>query len=117
MYSARCIVTVSVGRTVSRAVLVRPPKAAEIVTDFVVFPGLVVIVKLALVTPAATVTLGATLATAASLLESVTMVPPVTAALLSVTVPCVEAPPVTLVGFNVSEESVVVGAGVGVGVG
>src|SRR5256886_13409100 len=59
-----------------------------------------------------TVTLEGTLA-AALLLESVTCAPPAGAGPLSVTVPvddCV--PPVTLVGFNVSEETVGRGGGI-----
>jgi len=67
-------------------------------------------VKVAPVLPAGTVTLERTLA-APLLLESVTCAPPVGASPLSVTVPvddCV--PPVTLVGFNVSEETAKGGA-------
>src|SRR5438477_11200064 len=67
--------------------------------------ALVLIVKVAVVLAAGTVTAEGTLA-AALLLESVTCAPPAGAAPLSVTVPvddCV--PPVTLVGFKVSEET------------
>src|SRR5205814_2267987 len=74
--------------------------------------ALVLIVKSALLLPAGTVTLEGTLA-AALLLESATCAPPAGAGPLSVTVPvddCV--PPVTLVGFNVSEETVGRGGGV-----
>src|SRR5256714_3094942 len=74
--------------------------------------ALVLIVKVAVVLAAGTVTLEGTLA-AALLLESVTCAPPAGAGPLSVTVPvddCV--PPVTLVGFNVSEETVGRGGGV-----
>ena len=69
-------------------------------------------VKVALLLPAGTVTLEGTLA-AALLLESITCAPPAGAGPLNVTVPvddCV--PPVTLVGFNVSEETVGRGGGV-----
>src|SRR5437762_13519492 len=62
-------------------------------------------VKVTLLLPAGTVTLEGTLA-AALPLESATCAPPAGAGPLSVTVPvddCV--PPVTLVGFNVSEET------------
>src|SRR5207249_2219158 len=74
--------------------------------------AVVVIVKVAEVLAAGTVTLEGTLA-AALLLESATCAPPAGAGPLSVTVPvddCV--PPVTLVGFNVSEETVGRGGGV-----
>jgi hypothetical protein len=75
----------------------------------------VLTVKLVLLAPATTVTLAGTLAAAVLLLVSVTTAPPDGAAPLSVTVPvefCV--PPTTLVGFNVSEESVAAGGGTGV---
>lgn len=67
--------------------------------------GLVLTVKVVLVLPAGTVTLAGTPA-AALLLESVTSAPAVGAGPLSVTV-AVEVcePPVTLVGFNASEEA------------
>src|SRR5438132_5299857 len=74
--------------------------------------AVVLIVKVAVVLAAGTVTLEGTLA-AALLLESATCAPPAGAGPLSVTVPvddCV--PPVTLVGFNVSEETVRGGAGI-----
>jgi hypothetical protein len=67
-YSARCTVTISVGRIVSKADLVTPPKVALIVTDFIAVTRLVEKVKLALVVPVATVMVGATLAIVASLL-------------------------------------------------
>ena len=96
------------GLTVSVAVFVSPAYVAEMLTVVETLTGVVVTLKLALVAPAATVTLDGTLATAPLLLASITTAPPPGAALLRVTVPCKEAPPVTLVGFNVSEESVVV---------
>ena len=73
--------------------------------------ALVLIVKVALLLPAGTVTLEGTLA-APLLLESVTCAPPAGAAPLSVTVPVEDCtPPTTLVGFNVSEETVGRGGG------
>jgi hypothetical protein len=67
---------------------------------------LVLTVNVALLAPAVTVTLEGTLA-APLLLESITCAPPLRAGPLSVTVPVEDcAPPVTLVGFSVSEERV-----------
>jgi hypothetical protein len=64
--------------------------------------ALVLTVNVALLAPAVTVTLEGTLA-APLLLESITCAPPVGAGPLSVTVPVEGDPPVTLVGFSVSE--------------
>src|SRR5205814_836384 len=67
-------------------------------------------VKVTLLLPAGTVTLEGTLA-ATLLLESVTCAPPAGAGPLSVTVPVDDCiPPVTLVGFNVIEETATGGA-------
>src|SRR5260221_93924 len=66
--------------------------------------ALVATVNVALVAPAATVTLEGVLATVVLLLESATAAPPAGAAAVKVTVPVDEFPPVTLVGFRVSEE-------------
>ena len=69
----------------------------------------VLTVKLALVAPAGMVTVAGALA-ALLLLESATCAPPDGAAALRVTVPVDDcAPPVTLVGFKVSEETVMGG--------
>src|SRR5437867_10561999 len=69
--------------------------------------GLVLTVKVALVAPAGTVTLEGTVAAPVLLLESRTWAPPAGAGPLSVTVPVEDcAPPTTLVGFSVSEETV-----------
>jgi hypothetical protein len=70
--------------------------------------------NVALVDPAGTVTLEGTLAALLSLAR-VICAPPVGAGPLKVTVPVDDAPPATLVGFRVTEERVVVGVGVGVG--
>src|SRR6266566_1124309 len=74
----------------------------------------VVTVKAALVTPAGMVTLAGTVATVASLLERETMAPPVGAGPLSVTLPMEGDPPLTLVGFSVSEVRVGPDGGCGV---
>jgi hypothetical protein len=66
--------------------------------------AVVLTVNVALVAPAAIVTVEGTLATVVLLLESATCAPPVGAGPLSVTVPVEEFPPVTLAGFNESEE-------------
>jgi len=85
---------------------------AEIVAEVDMRTIDVFTVKVALVLPAGTVTLEGTLA-AALLLESVTCAPPAGAAPLSVTVPVDDCtPPTTLVGFNVSEETVGRGGGI-----
>src|SRR5437763_16022006 len=69
-------------------------------------------VKVTLLLPAGTVTLEGTLA-APLLLESTTCAPPAGAGPLRVTVPVVEfTPPITLVGFSVSEEEADAGGGV-----
>jgi len=65
--------------------------------------AVVVTENVAVVCPAATVTLAGTVA-AVLLLPSVTTAPPAGATAVSVTVPSELAPPVTLVGFNVTEE-------------
>ena len=72
--------------------------------DAVTVLVLVLTVRDALVAPAATVTLEGTAAAAVLLLESVTVAPPAGAAPLNVTVPVEEFPPVSLLGFSVSEE-------------
>jgi hypothetical protein len=76
------------------------------VTEVDAVTVLVGIVNVALVAPAATVTLAGTIATTVLLLESATTIPPEGAALVSVTVPCEELPPTTLVGLSVNAESV-----------
>src|SRR5262245_49345748 len=72
-------------------------------------------VKVTLLAPAATVTLASTVAALVSLLDRATTAPPPGAALVSVTVPCEVLPPVTLVGFNVSEDKLAGGGGGGTG--
>ena len=92
--------------TVSEAVLVTPAYDAEMVTGVDVVTALVLTVNNALLAPAGTVTLKGTLAAPLSLVRS-TCAPPVSAGPLNVTVPVEDcAPPVTLMGFSVSEERV-----------
>src|SRR5436305_14868215 len=62
-------------------------------------------VNLAVVAPAATVTDAGTVAALRLLLVNATTAPPAGAAALSVTVPVLFAPPVTVAGFNVIEAS------------
>ena len=61
--------------------------------------------KLALVDPAGTITVAGTVAAAVLPLESATTMPPVGAGPLRVTVPVEGAPPDTLVGLGLKEES------------
>src|SRR5437016_14665678 len=77
------------------------------VTGVDVVTALVLTVNVALLAPAATVTLAGTVAVDVLLLVRVTAAPPAGAGPLSVTVPVEDcAPPVTVVGFSVSVESV-----------
>jgi hypothetical protein len=84
---------------------------ADIVAEVEMRTMEVFTVKVALVAPAGTITVEGTLA-APLLLESVTCAPPAGAGPLSVTVPVEDVPPITLVGFRVSEETVGRGGGV-----
>lgn len=92
------------GVTVRTAVFVTLAYTAEIVAVVVAPTDDVVTVKVADVDPASTVTLAATTAAELSL-EIVTRAPPVGAAAVSVTVPVEVAPPTTLVGERLTEES------------
>jgi hypothetical protein len=92
------------GVTVRVAVRVMPPAFAVIVTGVDVVTALVGIAKVALVAPCATDTLAGTVA-AVLLSDSATVNPPAGAAAVSVTVPCEDAPPVTLVGLTETAES------------
>src|ERR1700750_2457475 len=64
--------------------------------------------NVAVVAPAATVTDGGTVATLGLLLVNATTAPPAGAAALSVTLPVLFAPPVSVAGFSVIEASVAV---------
>ena len=108
-------VTVSVadwpgGVTVSVAVRVTPPALAVMVTGVDAVTELVAIAKVALVAPCTTVTLAGT-AAAGLLLDSVAVNPPDGAALVSVTVPCDEVPPVTLAGLTAADDNEAGGGG------
>ena len=74
----------------------------------------VVTVKAALVAPAGMVTVAGTVAAVVSLLERETRAPAVGAGPLSVTLPVEGDPPLTLVGFSVSEVRVGPDGGCGV---
>ena len=84
------------------------------VTEVEAVTARVVTVKAALVAPAETVTLAGTVAAAVLLLERETTAPPLGAAELSDTLPVDGDPPLTLVGFSVSEVRVGPGGGCGV---
>ena len=82
----------------------------EIVTAVEAPTACVATANVALVAPAGTVTLPGTVATPGLALPSVTAAPPEGAAALSVTVPCVAVPPVTVAGLidNDDKEAAVV---------
>src|SRR6266550_7708406 len=91
------------GVTVSEAVLVTPAYNADIVTGVEAATAKVVTVNVALVVPAGTVTLAGTVAAAVLSLERETTAPPLRADALRTTLPVEADPPLTLVGFSVSE--------------
>jgi hypothetical protein len=87
------------------AVWLTPPYVPVILTGVSPLPlETVVIVKLALVDPAGTVTVDGKDAGVELLAVNATNAPPVGAALFKVTVPILELPCCTDVGFNVSDE-------------
>ena len=99
------IVTDTGGLIVNEACLIVLPSVPVIVAVVVELTNVVVTVKLVLLDPADTVTLLGKLALELSLLK-LTTVPPEGAAELRVTVPVELLPPVTLVGFRLTEERV-----------
>jgi len=102
-------ITVNYSNTVSVADRIVLLYEAEIVAEVDITTIDVLTVKVALALPAGMVTMDGTLA-APLLLESMTCAPPAGAGPLSVTVPVENCtPPTTLVGFSVSEATVMGG--------
>ena len=100
---------VNYSNTASVADLIVLLYEAEIVAEVVITTIDVLTVKVALALPAGMVTMDGTRA-APLLLESMTCAPPAGAGPLSVTVPVEDCrPPTTLVGFSVSEATVMGG--------
>jgi|SRR5215204_3221254 len=89
-----------------------PPALAVIVTGFDAVTAVVAMAKVALVAPCATDTLAGTVAAAVLPLDRETAKPPAGADTVSVTVPCEEVPPVTLVGLTATVESAAAADGV-----
>ena len=75
-------------------------------TDVEVVTLLVLTVNVALLAPAVTVTLAGTVAAVVLSLDRETAAPPLGAGPLRLTVPVDGDPPVTLIGFSATEESV-----------
>ena len=99
--------------TVRVAVRVVPMYVAEILAEVEMRTMDVFTVKVALVAPAGMNTLDGTLATPL-LLERMIVAPPAGAGALSVTLPVEDCtPPMTVLGFSVSEDSVGGGGGAG----
>jgi len=93
------------GFATSVTILDAPLHVAVMFTEVGVVTAFVARAKVAAVAPAATVTEAGTVATPVLLLVSDTTAPPAGAALNSVTVPVLAAPPVSTTGFSVIEES------------
>ena len=93
----------------SDALLVIPPREADIVTTILRFTVAVVMLKVAVVFPAATVTVDGTVALLELLLDKLTTSPPVGAGPVSVTVPNEVLPPRTVVGLSERAESAAAG--------
>lgn len=96
---------------VSDALLVIPPRDADMVTTVFRFTPPVVMLKVTVVFPAATVTAEATGALPELLLDKFTTKPPVGAGAVSVTVPTEVLPPRTVVGLSERVESAAAGWG------
>src|SRR5437763_9565612 len=105
--AGKTLTPTSRGFSVSVEFVDAPRHVAVMVTDVGVGTALVVTGNVAIVAPAATVTEPetGTVAAAPLLLLSVTTAPPTGAALVSVTVPVLGAPPISTEGFIVKEPS------------
>ena len=91
------------------ALLVIPPREAEMLTTIFRLTGTVITLNAAVVLPANTVTVEGTAALLGSLLDKLTTKPPVGAGAVSVTVPTELFPPRTLVGLRDRAESAAAG--------
>ena len=110
MVSARAIGTKSYLLLIVReALLVIPPREAEMLTIIFRLNGTVVTLKVAVVLPANTVTAEGTAALLELLLDKATTKPPLGAGAASVTVPTELLPPRTFVGLRDRAESAAVG--------
>lgn len=94
---------------VSDALLVIPPRDADIVTTVLWLTVAVVMLKVAVVFPAATVTVEGTAALLELLLDKLTTNPPDGAGAVSDTVPTEVLPPRTVVGLSERAESAAAG--------
>src|SRR6185369_9745960 len=89
--------------TVRTPVVEAPLYVAVMTTVVVVVTALLVTTNVAVVAPAVTVTEAGTVAALVLLLVSVTTEPPAGAAVASITVPVLPAPPITMAGLSVME--------------
>jgi len=97
------------GFTVSAALRLCPLYVPVMVTAVLPVTVFVEMAKVALVAPAATVTFAGTVAAAVLLLVNATTAPAAGAALLNLTVPCEDVPPVTDEGLTLTDEMLAAG--------